>query len=1108
MYTTPLCDLSTAGAFAAANMQVIYGIWYMRFDVLSRDLCVFDSHFLEASAGTGKTFAIEHLVVRLLLETDTPLSVDQILVVTFTRAATAELKMRIYRNLKAVQKQLSQRDSPFDYVQALIERKEEQRALERIEAALICYDLAPIYTLHGFCSRMLQELAFEAQVKAEMVEKEQPGLLIEKLIKDQLKSAVQPPFYSLEQMRILLKRKDPARLVEALKQLVEGSKALPSLPSYQEVLNAFRLKLSSFGPIDPERLEADFRILIPRYVKMTGSEIPSQIALLCKILSSQTCSDKEFECLIEEELFIARMQEQNLKKKAKPLEDTELHYPHLFARLRKEILPLFRQARDPASLLLRLAADLRAQVRPLLEEKEILSFDALLLKMREALQDERFVQGVRSKFRAAIIDEFQDTDPVQWELFKTLFPPGKGSTLYLVGDPKQSIYAFRSADLHVYLDAASEMGAHARRFLDTNFRSTPPLVEALNALFGAKEWMPGLDVLPLQAGSSTGPIDRQPPIEFWVATQQKGRSRAFPSSQVLESCVFPQIASRLHALHQEQGIAYDEMAILVKDRFAAQEVSSYLIQAGIPVSAHRTSSLIDSSAYFSLRLIAEALKFPSHDGKLRAALGSPLVGFSVAEMQGSEFVWAKTQIKRLEVILSAQGFGPFLQALFKTKWRQTGPSLLEEIVTQKQLYEDLRQLGELILEEEPDLDLSDYLDSLPFASSEQESRFQRKSQEEAGSVAVMTIHRSKGLEFQIVVALGISARHPLSDLVTVRTPQGAELSPLDVEDPACQKGLEEVCAEKLRTLYVCLTRAKQKLFIPLILEEEPQELDLVDLSPLELFLTKSDLSIESLTALHPLIRVHALEPSASPHCAPKKQTVELLSPAPLRLPPLEPMPLSFTALAAKHSPMQPKILIQEGPLSIHMLPLGSETGVILHRLFEKMTKKGLHHPLNPAEIGRLIEREVVGSDLEPWLQVLESWILEVLTQPLLGFCIADIPREHLLEEMEFVYPIPHGLMKGFADLIFAWHGKYYILDWKSNYLGPSAADYSPEALERAMTDNDYKLQASIYAEALRRYVKLFDNRPFDACFGGALYYFIRGKALYHFIPPCWDSRQQ
>ena len=92
------------------------------------------------------------------------------------------------------------------------------------------------------------------------------------------------------------------------------------------------------------------------------------------------------------------------------------------------------------------------------------------------------------------------------------------------------------------------------------------------------------------------------------------------------------------------------------------------------------------------------------------------------------------------------------------------------------------------------------------------------------------------------------------------------------------------------------------------------------------------------------------------------------------------------------------------------------------------------------------------------------------------------------------------MMKGFADLFFEIEGKYYLLDWKSNYLGPSDADYTQEKIADAMQRNQYDLQASIYADALRRYVKLFDNRPFSECFGGAIYYFVRGRAIYHFTP--------
>src|SRR5581483_1278001 len=103
-------------------------------------------------------------------------------------------------------------------------------------------------------------------------------------------------------------------------------------------------------------------------------------------------------------------------------------------------------------------------------------------------------------------------------------------------------------------------------------------------------------------------------------------------------------------------------------------------------------------------------------------------------------------------------------------------------------------------------------------------------------------------------------------------------------------------------------------------------------------------------------------------------------------------------------------------------------------------------------------------------------------------------------EMEFFFKTQQGMMKGFADLFFEFEGKYYLLDWKSNYLGPSDLDYTQEKIAEAMRAYQYDLQASIYAEALRRYVKLFDNRRFSECFGGAIYYFVRGKAAFHFIP--------
>ena len=116
--------------------------------------------------------------------------------------------------------------------------------------------------------------------------------------------------------------------------------------------------------------------------------------------------------------------------------------------------------------------------------------------------------------------------------------------------------------------------------------------------------------------------------------------------------------------------------------------------------------------------------------------------------------------------------------------------------------------------------------------------------------------------------------------------------------------------------------------------------------------------------------------------------------------------------------------------------------------------------------------------------------------PLQGFSLSQIPPSQVQQEMEFLFPYENGLMKGFADLAFEWGKKYYLLDWKTNYLGSSIQDYSSENIVKSMERHDYFLQASIYTEALKRYVKLFDNRPFSQSFGGVFYIFVRGKAVW------------
>jgi exodeoxyribonuclease V beta subunit len=1008
------------------------------FDVLSSTLNPFDSHFLEASAGTGKTFAIEHLAVRLIIEGESPCLLEEIVVVTFTRAATRELKRRIYSNLKRVEAHLISKSSPFEYVQTLLNRGEGKRALERIEVALLNYDKAIIHTLHGFCYRLLQECAVDPPFSDPEQERVQP--LVEGWVRGMLRDQHHLASYSPFQIRQLLNRyhKDPERLIAALSDLGCSDKRMVVPPSHEELRQGLAGALLSLPAVEAEALSSDLLQEITRYTQMTSLEIPRQIALLSAVVAARGCTVFQFDRLLREELFLERMEEGYLKKRQPTLHP--LKYPDLISRLPRALLPWIRKGRDPALTFLRLASEVQQRVQARLKAEELSSPDQLLQRVAGALREPLFKERAQRQFKAAILDEFQDTDPVQWSIVKELFLDHPACTLYLVGDPKQSIYGFRSADVYVYRDALRHMGPASLRHLDTNFRSTPSLVQALNTLFGLlpPEWMAlprtqeALQVPPVLAGSSLPPLDEGAPLTFFVATYRKGRGA------LMQTHIYPYIVSEILSLK----VPYHEIAILVKDRFQAEEVIDALTRAGIPASSKQGTPLTESEAYLSLIDIVRAVESPHDRSLVRAALATPLMGCDAAKLRDR---WDE-EISRFytwHTLLKEEGLASFFHAL-------EPPA-------------ELRGLIEKILADHPPHLLS-YLESLKNEES--------PSVESQGSVSVMTIFRSKGLEFEVVFPLALASRPPTSDLATIRKEGETLLTLFDAEELSCQALQQEQEAESQRLLYVALTRAKRKLYIPVIHEEGSS----VCASPMEIFLHH----LGGEERLQPLFPFHHLSLAPLPTAPPKAQRLSSPTP-PLPFFPVRPL-LSFTALAKEKPASAPLSIPENAPPSAHTLPLGAETGVWIHNLLEKILKRGLHHPFNESAIAHLIP---------PYLL---SWLCELLHTPLAGFSLADIPPDQLQCEVEFLYPHNSAVMKGFADLFFSFEGKYYLLDWKSNYLGPCDSDYTHEKMHEAMQAHQYDLQASIYKEALQRHVQLFDKAPF--VFGGAFYVFVRGKAVY------------
>lgn len=1129
-----------------------------KFDVLDRTLNVYGTHFLEASAGTGKTFAIEHLVTRLLIEKEASLTIDEILVVTFTRAATRELKLRIRKNLTRTRAALVAQESDYGYLQAIIEKGADAvaSALKKIDEALISFDQAQIFTVHGFCHRMLSECAFEAKIAFDPPSPEEADQrpLILKKIHDLLRVKLKMPAYSTSQITRLLKRHHwkMDQLVLSLYRTLARHQEIDPFASFEALYQQFKTALSQLPPIDLHLWLDDFLALKGCYYDMRAHVHEENALVLGKILSYKSCSQEEFDLLLsQEDLFLEKMVPEKLMKSAKLPQSSQLNYPGLLPLLQQSLLPILKEASHPGKIFLRLARDAQEICQELTQQLERFSPDDLLKKMQAALAFPEFLEKVLSRIRAIIIDEFQDTDPVQWEIFETLCLNERMRAVCLVGDPKQSIYAFRNADVYTYLAAASKLGEKSLAYLDTNFRSSATLVNALNRLFCATEergWMR----LPLKSSSlCVPPVNAfHPPLESVISNRGSVHfflaigaathlTKKWPSEQMEEEALFPFIAQEIWTLKEKEHKQWENFAVLVKDRYQARQLYAYLKQCNIPASIKRGGSLTDTVAYSVLLELLAAALAPHDLSALKRLLAGPLLGKDVDDVQqtlDNETLWRfKAQLLELSEIFSQRGFACFFQE-FTRRFK-----INEEILSRKDLslYSDVRQLVEILVEHEiahhcSKQSLFHFLESLKELDPEEQSWLKIRVSEERGSVLLMTTHLSKGLEFDTVFALGLASRSGPKEEIVVKEEDKVRISVYDPKNPVCQMAIEESDAEKLRQFYVALTRAKTRVYVPFAINQGNQEsLRLGHASACELFFAHlkgaSDLYSEIkqldlptvLTCLETLAKEASITYSLIETPLSQAPCEDLSSksfdapssdknfsdnpPPPLHLQFKQEVYRSFSSIAEKRGALLPLALPELSLFpTAHSLPLGAETGLIFHRIMEKILRIGLHCPMQKNRIQMLIADEILGTCFEVWQEVLVERALSVLQIPLCKapqpFCLADIPSYQMLQEAEFAYPIAEGIMKGFADLFFEYQGAYYLLDWKTNYLGSNDSDYSQKNIIQAMQNNDYFLQASLYAEALRRYVKLFDTRPFESCFGGAIYVFIRGNGVYHFMP--------
>lgn len=1010
-----------------------------RFDCLEADCPLFGPHLLEASAGTGKTFSIEHVFVRLLLES---IQLEEILVVTFTRAATRELKARIRSNIEKACAYLRGEESPWPYLKPYIGSAE---AIRILNSALGLFDRCQIFTIHGFCYRMLKEFAFEANLGFSLSDPDG-----EKKISKEMRRAMGDFFEKgVEEGRLCPEQ--VAHLISKYESVDDIARALiraseESAPLFSELHRQFEAALRSWpGKIEGALLREDFENGRVNY-KARDGDFPRQIEWLAKCFEDPKDPVLFRKLIWDKGSLFAFFQPSNRKVRVKEM---ALHYPSFFDWAALHLKPIVDEASNQKKIFASLALGWKKWQEEHLSSDDLFQPDEILARMKKAIESEIFVGKLRGRFKAAIIDEFQDTDPLQWEIFRRVFLESEKPlrAFYLVGDPKQSIYRFRRADVYTYFSARDYLGEQNLYQLDTNFRSTQEMIGALNTLFDRK-WLPlprlggSIPYYPVKAGREelSGFTDGKGALH-WII----GDEESFLPYAVLEI--------------EKLGLPeLNSIAILVKDRHEAKEALDLLRSRGIPAIAKSHQPLGQTAAFRAIRELLEAVAFPNDDNREKIVQSGP---FSAGEKLLPLSSWKN--------LLEEKGLAPFFRAVlnlrpvsFDGDFRQT----LEELFDWERMegfsFEGLKR----------------FLDEFEKLDADEGGR--RRVEDAQDAVQILTTHISKGLEFEVVFALGLASRP---------SKKGEE-------------DVEELDAEKLRQLYVAMTRAKKRIYVPY----RKSAVAKGPYSPMELFCRL--IETEEGPLLSYLERLGQKERStfeeiSSPIALISKEAAKSCA---ILEPPTRPVPFSpsylnsFTSLARPKEGQKEKAPVQmPGEYTLETLPRGTETGIAVHQVFETLFSSEKPIWRDDEAVGRLVENELRFSSLALWSDAVRGMVLKTLSQRLSDgervFSLKELNPDQIFVEMEFLYPSEPHFVKGFIDLVFCHEDRYYLLDWKTNWL----KETTPSAMNEEMEAHDYGLQASLYAEALRRHL---GEDVFEKKFGGAFYIFVRSGAYVHFKPSC------
>ncbi|WP_294256240.1 exodeoxyribonuclease V subunit beta [uncultured Comamonas sp.] len=1206
------------------------------------------SRLIEASAGTGKTWTIAALYLRLVLGHGADkgfaraLMPPDILVMTFTRAATRELSDRIRaRLIEAVQcfrgeAEPAAHDSFLrDLRDAYAEGAERDAAAWRLDMAAQCMDDAAIHTIDAWCQRMLREHAFDSgNLFDETLEADEGRRQTEAaqdywrqqcypLSGDELEVALQvwPDVHALvKDMQSLLRENVPAvagvgSLGECITQTrAERAQRLQVLADGWEA-KAERMLRWIEGELDGRAALWDKRKLQARYY--TGWFAALTVWAQDPLNQPLELSDSARKRLCPEGMA-----------EAFKGSTMDLLLPVEFAELEQLLQALAQLPSLHVALRLHAAVHVRQRLLWLKRQAGTFGFADMLQRLDAALAGDNgpaLQAGILAQYPVALIDEFQDTSPLQYRLFDQIYRTADNradSALLLIGDPKQSIYGFRGADIYSYLQA--RQATEGRHYvLDTNFRSTQALVDAVNQWFVQAEVREGEGAFMFRAGQSN-PL----PFESVRANGRKellmqGRQRMaaltiawdgssdaplsnddirrrgaeFCASQIVQWLTdggtgFVQGDQPLQRLRPA------DIAVLVRTGKEATAVRRALARRDVAsVYLSDQDSVFASGEAQDLLLWLRAVAAPLDGLAVRAGLATPMMGLSFDELawlaSDDEAFDARSELlKELHSLWLRLGVLAMLrQTLYRfelpARWLQDAGG--ERRLTNYLHLAELLQAASAELEGEQALIrwLATQIENPGAAGDAQIVRLES----DADLVKVVTVHKSKGLEYPLVcLPFGGSFRPVDGKAAYLSLPVQTDGAParelvLDYDDAQLAQADKERLREDLRLLYVALTRPRHALWMGLApmkrghgkncaneqgaagyllagavsqsaagwrasiqaLGERCTHIAVVDL-PAELPLPSRYVPSQALPALA-AAPVYAAQFDRRWGIGSFSSLTRAMAAPSLPVLPVAPQSPAEDERALQAREALPDLdVIDDVMIALpalsgaaagarsdaavwHRFMRGPVVGNFLHDQLEWLATEGFalqsrDDPDNSEPLAaRLLRRCERAGRKEQAADVLQ-WLRAVVHQPLapLGVSLSQLgDGDALLPEMEFWLParrlsaphidalcrrhilpgqprpvLPerelHGMLMGFADLVFHHDGRYWVLDYKTNHLGLDGAAYAPQSLEQAMLQHRYDVQAALYLLALHRLLQSRLGAAYDPReqLGGALYFFLRG----------------